>query len=126
MAEDLGIRHETLERRIDALVQAFLVWRCPASDAHGRPEPGRQSKLYFVDPLVARLPELVLNAPAVDVTHLNEQQLGVALLGWNERARRGSLRSGDWVTHYRAGKSEIDFAGRCPDNLSRATALEGK
>ncbi len=126
MAEDLGIRHETLERRIDALVQAFLVWRCPASDAHGRPEPGRQSKLYFVDPLVAKLPELILNAPPVDVTHLNEQQLGVALLGWNERARRGSLRSGDWVTHYRTGKSEIDFAGRCPDNLSRATALEGK
>ena len=126
MAEDLRIRHETLERRINALVQAFLVWRCPASDAYGRPEPGRQSKLYFVDPLVARLPELVLNAPGLDVTHLNEQQLGVALLGWNERARRGSLRSGDWVTHYRTGKSEIDFAGRCPDNLNRATALEGK
>ena len=75
---------------------------------------------------MVRLPELVLNATAVDVTYLNEQQLGVALLGWNERARRGSLRSGDWVTHYRTGKSEIDFAGRCPDNLNRATALEGK
>jgi hypothetical protein len=24
------------------------------------------------------------------------------------------------------GKTEIDFAGRCPDNLARSTALEGK
>jgi uncharacterized protein len=91
MAEDLGIRHETLVRRIDALIQAFLVWRCPAGDAHGRPQPGRQSTLYFVDSLVARLLELVLNAPPLDVTHLNEQQLGVSLIDWNERARRGSL-----------------------------------
>lgn len=29
-AEDLGMRHETLERRLDALIQAFLVWRCPS------------------------------------------------------------------------------------------------
>jgi len=126
MAEDLGIRHETLERRIDALVQAFLLWRCPAADAQGRADSGRQNKLYFVDPLVARLPELIIMSPPVDITHVNEQQLGMALVSWNERARPGSLRSGDWVTHYRTGQSEIDFAGRCSDTGTRCVAIDGK
>ena len=34
--------HETLEGRIDALIQAFLVWRCPAADPHGRADPKRR------------------------------------------------------------------------------------
>lgn len=126
MAEDLGIRHETLDRRLESLVQAFLVWRCPASDRHGGPDPGRQEKLYFTDPLIARLAELVVKAPPVDITSMNEQQLGVALIAWNERARPGSLRGGDWVTHYRTGQAEVDFAGRCSDTGTRVTALDGK
>ena len=125
-AEDLGMRHETLERRIDALIQAFLVWRCPAADPRGRADPGRQSKLYFLDPLVARVPELLVKAAPIDTTHLNEQQLGVSLNTWNERARSGSIRSGDWVTHYRSGQAEIDFVGRCADTGDRATPIEGK
>jgi uncharacterized protein len=125
-AQDLGMRHETLERRIDALVQAFLIWRCPAADTHGRADHGRQNKLYFLDPLVARLPELLVKAAPVDITHLNEQQLGVSLNTWNERARSGSMRSGDWVTHYRSGQAEIDFVGRCSDTGERATPLDGK
>jgi uncharacterized protein len=125
-AEDLGMRHETLERRIDALIQAFLVWRCPAADPHGRADHGRQSKLYFLDPLIARIPELLTKAAAVDITHLNEQQLGVALSAWNERAHSGSIRSGGWVTHHRSGQAEIDFVGRCADNGERATTLDGK
>jgi uncharacterized protein len=125
-AEDLGMRHETLERRIDALIQAFLIWRCPAADTHGRADPGRQSKLYFLDPLVARIPELLTKAAPIDITHINEQQLGVSLNTWNERARSGSIRSGDWVTHHRSGQAEIDFVGRCSDNGERATPLDGK
>lgn len=125
-AETLGMRHETLERRIDALIQAFLVWRCPAADLHGRADPGRQSKLYFLDPLVARIPELLAKAAPIDITHLNEQQLGVALSAWNERFRSGSIRSGDWVTHQRSGQAEIDFVGRCADTGERATPLDGK
>ena len=120
------MRHETLEHRIDALVHVFLVWRCPAADSQGRADPGRQRKLYFADPLLARLPELTVGATPVDVMHLNEQQLGMALVAWNERARAGSLRSGDRVTHYRSGPSEIDFAGRCSDSGARATPIEGK
>lgn len=126
MAEDVGVRIETLERRIDALVQAFLVWKCPAADASGRSAPRRQGKLYFTDTLLARLPELVIGSLPVDITHLNEQQLGMALVSWNEHARPGSLRSGDWVTFYKTDQSEIDFAGRCSDNGKRATPLDGK
>jgi uncharacterized protein len=125
-AENLGMRHETLARRIEALIQAFLVWRCPAADPHGRADPGRQSKLYFLDPLVARVPELLVKAAPIDIAHLNEQQLGVALNTWNERARSGSIRSGDWVTHYRSGQAEIDFVGLCADTGERATPLDGK
>jgi predicted AAA+ superfamily ATPase len=58
---------------------------------HGGPRPtthdgvtaveGGQSKLYFIDPLIARLPSLRdrwLERP--DITDLSEQQLGVCLL----------------------------------------------
>lgn len=96
MAEDVGVRYETLERLLDALEQAFLIWRCPAADAHGRPDPGRQSKFYFIDPLVARLSELTAGSTPVDITHLNEQQLGMTLVAWNEWSRPGSIRSGSW------------------------------
>lgn len=126
MAQDVGVRYETLERRLDALEQAFLVWRCPAADAHGRPDPRRQSKFYFIDPLVARLPELTVGSTPVDITHLNEQQLGMALVAWNERSRSGSIRSGSWIVHYRTGQTEIDFTGRCADNGMRMTAIDGK
>jgi hypothetical protein len=50
----------------------------------------------------------------------------MALIGWNERARPGSLRSGDWITHHRVHQTEIDFAGRCSDTGDRMTALDGK
>lgn len=75
---------------------------------------------------MARIPELLTKAAAVDITHLNEQQFGVALSAWNERAHSGSIRSGDWVTHHRSGQAEIDFVGRCADNGERATPLDGK
>ena len=125
-AEEIGIGREQLARRLDALSSAFLTWSCPRADGAGRADRRKQQKIYFLDPLVAHLPQLVHGRSPVDITRLNEQQLGVAVLQWNERVRPGSIRSGDWVTHYRGGKSEIDFAGICPDSLERMTPVEGK
>ncbi len=75
---------------------------------------------------MARIPELAHGGPPVDVTVLSEQQLGVELLRWNERARPGSVRGGGWVTHFRSDGAEVDFVGRCADTRSRATPLESK
>ena len=125
-ARDAGVTRETLNGRLAALRQAFLVWSCPRADDNGHPDWGKQKKLYFFDPLLARLPELAHGQNPVDITRLNEQQLGVTLLQWNERVRPGSIRSEDWVTHYRGDRGEVDFAGTCADNLARSTPLEGK
>jgi hypothetical protein len=127
LAREVGIARSAVEGRLRALAGAFVVWRCPRADDQGRPDLRKQAKVYFLDPLVARLPELVQGSPQVDITHLSEQQLGVALLQWNERARPGAARAGYFVTHHRgAGGSEVDFAGTVADTLARAVPLEGK
>ncbi len=125
-AEQVALHSDALRGRLRALTEAFLVWRCAAADERGNPDPARQSKWYFRDPLLARLSSIVLGAPPPDITVLAEQQLGIALCAWNERARPGAVRSGDWVTHHRTDRGEVDFAGRCADTGTRATALEGK
>ncbi|MHB8325563.1 MAG: ATP-binding protein [Candidatus Dormibacteria bacterium] len=125
-ANEVGIARETLLARLEALTGAFLAWNCPRADSAGRPDRRKQQKIYFLDPLIARLPQLVQGQPSVDITRLSEQQLGVALLQWNERVRPGAIRAGSWVTHYRGETGEVDFAGVCPDSLLRATPLESK
>lgn len=126
-ARDSGIGITALANRINALNSAFLAWRCPRADTLGRPDPDKQEKLYFLDPLIARLPQLLHGRDPIDVTRMSEQQLGVALVQWNEKVHPGSVRSGQWVTHHRGSKSnEIDFAGTCADTLVRAVPIEGK
>jgi hypothetical protein len=126
-AREAGIGVVSLDTRMRSLISAFLAWRCPRADAKGVPDPGKQGKLYFLDPLIARLPHLVHGRPPIDITRMSEQQLGVALLEWNETVRSGSVRSAQWVTHHRGSKSnEIDFAGRCADTRVRAVPVEGK
>jgi len=126
-ARDAGISSAALTTRIDSLTSAFLAWECPRADTQGRPDPGKQRKLYFLDPLIARLPQLVHGRAQIDITRMSEQQLGVALIQWNEKVHPGSARSGQWVTHHRGTKSnEIDFAGTCSDTLNRAVPIEGK
>lgn len=125
-AEEIGVHRGVLEARLQALTGAFLLWPCPAADAAGRPAPRRLAKQYFLDPLVARIPELSHGRRALETSVVSEQQLGVELLRWNERARPGSARAGGWVTHHRSGATEVDFAGRCADTHSRATPLESK
>ena len=125
-AEEVGVARETLTKRIEALASSFLVWRSPRADNSGRADLRKQGKYYFLDPMIAKLPQLVNGRSQVDITRMNEQQLGVALLQWNERVRPGSIRSGEWITHYRNDKSEVDFVGRCADLGTPMTPVEGK
>ena len=126
LAEELGIGRKTLDPLIALLVDTFIVWRCPAADKRGRPDESRQAKLYFYDPLIARLPEIRFGQPPIDITRLNEQQLGTALMAWCNHIMPGTARAGGWVTHYKNSRAEIDFAGVCPDTNARMTALDGK
>ena len=91
----------------DELREAFVVWPCCREDSL-RPKLRAQPKLYFTDPIYARL------APdaGYDLPRLSQQQLGMALLRANERAMPGSFVGFDRVLHHRtATRKEIDFVG---------------
>ena len=84
-----------------------MVWPC-YQEENLRPKLGAQPKLYFTDPIYARLtPD---SAP--DFSRLSQQQLGMALLRATERTAPGSFVGFDRVLHHRtASRKEIDFVG---------------
>ncbi|HEY5342132.1 MAG TPA: AAA family ATPase [Solirubrobacteraceae bacterium] len=114
IGRDVGLgSHHSVNDRINDLAFAFQTWRCHQSDRHGRPSTGAQRKVYFVDPLIARLPSrrhAAYNTP--DVTKLSEQQIGLALALAAADARADRFVAGDAVMYERTktGK-EIDFVG---------------
>lgn len=105
IANDLHTSANTVQRRITALQQAFVLWPCHRSQDL-RPQLRAQEKLYFTDPMFARLfPE----SPP-DSSLLSEQQLGIALLRAQEREVPGSFLDFDQVLHHRnKSGTEIDF-----------------
>ncbi len=113
VARDVGLPgHQAVVDRIEDLVRAFLAWRCHRI-RDGRPNTAAQRKLYFVDPLVARLAHLRNSrSPAPDAAKLTQQQIGLTL------ARAVSLHvpvafvQTDRVMYERTGTgAEIDFVG---------------
>ena len=109
LANDTGIPQTSLKRRLDELREAFVVWPCHRQD-NLRPKLGAQPKLYFTDPIYARL------APdsASDLTRLSQQQLGMALLRATERAAPpGSLVGYDQVLHHHtATRKKVNLSAR--------------
>jgi predicted AAA+ superfamily ATPase len=108
----LGSNH-AVNDRINDLAFAFQTWRCHQADRHGRPSTSAQRKVYFVDPLIARLPSLrnvAYRTP--DVTKLSEQQVGLALARAAAGGRADRFVAGDAVMYERtATGKEIDFVG---------------
>jgi hypothetical protein len=95
-------------------VLPFYAWRASTTHDGVTAVAGGQSKLYFIDPLIARLPSLRDNSIAPpDVTYLSEQQLGVCLL--RVIARNDHLiildEAGSLVQRHPDAGSEIDFVG---------------
>ncbi len=114
VGRDVGLgSHHSVNDRINDLAFAFQTWRCHRADRHGRPSTGAQRKVYFVDPLIARLPSqrhAAYRAP--DVTVLSEQQIGLALARAAAGGRADRFVAGEAVMYERtATGKEIDFVG---------------
>jgi len=110
---NIGARN-TVDSRIDRLCASFYAWRASITHDGVTAVEGGQSKLYFIDPLIARLPSLrdrSITPP--DLTHLSEQQLGVCLL--RVIARNDHLiildEAAILVQRHPDTGSEIDFVG---------------
>jgi len=115
VANDVGMSgHQAATDRIQDLVAAFLAWRCYRMK-DGRPNTAAQRKLYFVDPLIAHLGHLRNPTfPQPDLSKLNEQQIGLALLrAVSDQPTPSAFVQADRVMYERRGTldTEIDFVG---------------
>jgi len=113
VARDVGLadNHAT-NARIDDLAVNFLVWRCPPS-VGGTPSAAGRRKLYFSDPLLARLASAVDDQrDAPDPSKISEQQVGLAIVRSIEADHPGAFVLESRVMYQRtATKKEIDFTG---------------
>lgn len=112
MARELSTSRTTLTARIDDLHAAYLTWPCYRSE-HGMPKLRAQAKIYFTDPLLARLAvHRHPSARAPDITSLSEEQIGLALRRRAIGSRPGTDALFDHVLYHRTPTNqEIDFVG---------------
>lgn len=113
IARDVGLSdNHRVNDRIGALGTALVTWRCHQI-RRGLPNLRAQEKVYFVDPLLARLPSLRdgrRHAP--DDSVLTEQQLGLHLLRSVGEEGPSALLDADTVMYERVSSgAEIDFVG---------------
>ncbi|NEE02604.1 ATP-binding protein [Phytoactinopolyspora halotolerans] len=124
VAADCDLAMETTKRRLDDLVNNYLLWPCHQVDAMLQPRRRGQRKMYFTDSLLARLAHARNTAwTPPDLTALVEQQIGLALIRGLEADDPGHLHEHDRIAFHRTETgSEVDFVGA---GLAGA-ALEGK
>lgn len=115
IAEELAIgTRNTVDDRIDRLCAAFYAWRAATTHDGLHPVRGGQSKLYFIDPIIARLPSLRDSKIAPpDITKLNEQQVGAALVRSLAQTHQAAVMDEAIILVRRnpASGTEIDFVG---------------
>ncbi|HXE43851.1 MAG TPA: AAA family ATPase [Conexibacter sp.] len=125
VAAEVGVAsHHTAARRIRDLVDAYLVWPCHRRGDRWLPNLRAQSKLYFTDPLLARIAHLRTgHLPEPDVSRISEQQIGLALVRRIAAGDPGRYADFAQVMYTRSGTgAEVDF---CGEPLG-AVAFEGK
>jgi uncharacterized protein len=113
IARDVGLPgHQAAVNRIEDLIRAFLAWRCYRI-RDGRPNTAAQSKLYFVDPLIAQLAHRRNPGfPAPDSAKLTQQQIGLALARAVSLHAPAAFVQTDRVMYERTTTgAEIDFVG---------------
>lgn len=114
LANDLDVSQTACKQRLDELREAFVVWPCHR-EVELRPKLGAQLKLYFTDPIYARLVDEATpggGSMAPDLPQSSQQQLGLALIRACERENPGEPTGGGHVLHHRtASRKEIDFVG---------------
>jgi predicted AAA+ superfamily ATPase len=113
IAKDVGLgSHHAVNDRVNDLVFAFQTWKCHQIDGSGRPNTSTMRKVYFVDPLIARIPSERHHAyRPPDISKLSEQQLGLALVQATAGGRADTFMAADEVMYERTATAEVDFVG---------------
>lgn len=124
VARDLGVDRKTADARIDDLISGYMAWPCHQRGDRAFPNLAKQNKIYFTDPLIARLAHLRDNRlPDPDISAISEQQIGQHLL--RQAVGRDPVAYNDFSTimcsRTSSGK-ELDFVGPGTGNLG----FEGK
>lgn len=125
VATEIGVgSHHTAERRIQNLIESYLAWPCHQLGDHWMPNLSARAKVYFTDPLLARMAHLRADhLPEPDTSKISEQQLGAALLRQVAAGDPEHYADFTHVMYARTSTSaEVDFCGR---SLS-PVAFEGK
>jgi len=114
LAEDVGVgSHSTASRRVKDLVDGYCAWPCHRQGDGGLPNLAAQTKVYFTDPLFARLPNLRDEQPAPQASQISEQQLGLALALNLAAGDSGRFADFSDVMYARSATGkEVDFCGR--------------
>lgn len=104
--------HHRVNDRINALGSALMAWRCHLIRGQ-LPNLRAREKIYFLDPLIARLPHIRdERRRAPDDSCLTEQQLGMLLLRAAGGRSPSALLEASTVMYERtAARAEIDFVG---------------
>lgn len=121
LAGEIRSSMSTTARRLRELEDAFLLWPCHQYDpSHRTPNLRSQSKVYFSDPLLARIAHLRNPdaTPEPDLSTLSEQQIGITLLRAREHTDPGSYPRFDSVMYQTTpSRKEIDFVGGWMDGV---------
>jgi predicted AAA+ superfamily ATPase len=114
VAEQIGVgSYHTAGARIRDLVDAYLAWPCHQRGAHQLPNLRAREKVYFTDPLLARLAHLrTERLPEPDTSKISEQQLGFALVRALSDGDPGRYADFTSVMYARSATGrEVDFCG---------------
>lgn len=111
-AEALSTTRARLDLRLNRLIETFGAFRCPQLGENGLAAPNSQSKLYLIDPLIARLPRL--RDPSLDdadMTRLTEGQIALELARSIDRCAPDRFVEQRAVLYTRTESgNEVDFA----------------
>lgn len=110
-AEAIGMTRERLTTRLNRMFTTFATVSCPQVDDAGIPVAGAQQKVYLLDPLPGRLPDLIEPGfPPPDMSFVSEATLAVALARAVETTHPGRLLEGRAIGYARTSTGQIDFA----------------
>jgi len=113
LGRELGVDPKTADSRIQDLIDCYLAWPCHQRGDHSFPNLAAQGKVYFADPLLARIAHLRNPAlPEPDTSVISEQQIGQHLLRQRAEGDPGTYADFSGLMSARnASRNEVDFVG---------------
>jgi predicted AAA+ superfamily ATPase len=125
LARTVGLSDYRLaSRRVQDLIDNYIVWPCHKQGQHSFPNLAAQSKYYFTDPLLARLAHKRDERLAdPDLSRISEQQIGQHLVRSAVAGDPSTYNDFSSVMYTQnASRKEIDFVGP----VSSPLGFEGK